>query len=196
MLQSIGSQRVGHDWEIELNWTGLNWTGLNWTMLDWTELDWTGSEQLAYLGEPSGETGGNHSSLWGHRYWQQSFLGTCSTTQTLALASTIVESSLYLIRAKTQPRSSPQAWGFQCWEASDQATNWVGTQPYSGCLKTSWANSCLWTQPCPPESAGPSSSHLWVDTNSRIAWTPDLLSREPTLAPELIVSTREQVLTA
>ena len=25
MLQSMGSQRVGHDWAIELNWTELNW---------------------------------------------------------------------------------------------------------------------------------------------------------------------------
>ena len=26
MLQSTGSQRVGHDWATELNWTELNWT--------------------------------------------------------------------------------------------------------------------------------------------------------------------------
>ena len=25
MLQSVGSQRVGHDWATELNWTELNW---------------------------------------------------------------------------------------------------------------------------------------------------------------------------
>ena len=25
VLQSMGSQRVGHDWAIELNWTELNW---------------------------------------------------------------------------------------------------------------------------------------------------------------------------
>ena len=25
MLQSMGSQRVGHDWVTELNWTELNW---------------------------------------------------------------------------------------------------------------------------------------------------------------------------
>ena len=30
MLQSMGSQRVGHDWALELNWTGLTktWFGL------------------------------------------------------------------------------------------------------------------------------------------------------------------------
>ena len=27
VLQSMKSQRVGHDWSTELNWTGLNWTG-------------------------------------------------------------------------------------------------------------------------------------------------------------------------
>ena len=27
VLQSMKSQRVGHDWLTELNWTGLNWTG-------------------------------------------------------------------------------------------------------------------------------------------------------------------------
>ena len=26
VLQSLGSQRVGHDWATELNWTELNWT--------------------------------------------------------------------------------------------------------------------------------------------------------------------------
>ena len=26
VLQSMGSQRVGHDWATELNWTELNWT--------------------------------------------------------------------------------------------------------------------------------------------------------------------------
>ena len=28
MLQFMGSQRVGHDWVTELNWTELNWTEL------------------------------------------------------------------------------------------------------------------------------------------------------------------------
>ena len=28
MLQSMGLQRVGHDWATELNWTELNWTEL------------------------------------------------------------------------------------------------------------------------------------------------------------------------
>ena len=32
MLQSMGSQRVRHDWETELNWTELNWTRLVWVI--------------------------------------------------------------------------------------------------------------------------------------------------------------------
>lgn len=36
---------------------------------------------------------GNWESLWGHRHWQQSFLGALSTTRMLVLASTILESS-------------------------------------------------------------------------------------------------------
>ena len=28
VLQSMGSQRVGHNWVTELNWTVLNWTGM------------------------------------------------------------------------------------------------------------------------------------------------------------------------
>ena len=31
MLQSVGLQRVGHDWVTELSWTGGNSTGGNWT---------------------------------------------------------------------------------------------------------------------------------------------------------------------
>ena len=33
MLQFMGSQRVGHDWVTELNWTELNWDFLWWSHL-------------------------------------------------------------------------------------------------------------------------------------------------------------------
>ena len=32
MLQSVGSQRVRHDWATELNWTKLNQTSCNWPL--------------------------------------------------------------------------------------------------------------------------------------------------------------------
>ena len=32
VLQSMGSQRVRHDWESELNWTELNWKSLSLTL--------------------------------------------------------------------------------------------------------------------------------------------------------------------
>ena len=51
-------------------------------------------EPPADLGKPPIEAGGNWSSPWGHRHWGQPFLGACSTTSTLVLESTILESSL------------------------------------------------------------------------------------------------------
>ena len=45
MLQSMGSQRVRHDWATELNWTELNWTESMaippWMHLISSELNWT-----------------------------------------------------------------------------------------------------------------------------------------------------------
>ena len=35
MLQSMGSQRVGHDWVTELNWTELNWISLRISFKLW-----------------------------------------------------------------------------------------------------------------------------------------------------------------
>ena len=33
VLRFMGSQRVGHNWATELNWTELNWTELNWGII-------------------------------------------------------------------------------------------------------------------------------------------------------------------
>ena len=39
VLRFMGSQRVGHDWATELNWTELNWMWLNpWIFLLWQEV--------------------------------------------------------------------------------------------------------------------------------------------------------------
>lgn len=70
------------------------------------------SYPLADLGEAPREEGGN----WEHRCWQQPFWGPCSTTVTLGLANTILESSLESVsagglpahqRAGSSPRTPP-----------------------------------------------------------------------------------------
>ena len=35
VLRFMGSQRVGHDWATEMNWTELNWIMLWWELWDW-----------------------------------------------------------------------------------------------------------------------------------------------------------------
>ena len=53
-----------------------------------------GSDPPADVGEAPGETGGDWSSLWGHRHWWHPFWGACSTMRTLVLANATLESSI------------------------------------------------------------------------------------------------------
>ena len=55
--------------------------------------------------------------------------GVHSTTWTLLLASTILESSLQPISLRIQPHPGPPAHRQQYWDISGQATNLAGTKP-------------------------------------------------------------------
>ena len=78
MLQSMGLQRVGHDWVTELNWTELNWSEMNWMGLLSSTL--SKEDSRIHQLQPASEVGGwgvpaNHiCSLLGHCCKAGSFL--------------------------------------------------------------------------------------------------------------------------
>lgn len=50
------------------------------------------------------------------------------------------------------PEPHPTTWNLQCWKASGQTKNKIGTQLYLlGCLKSSWSHSHFLTWPYPPK---------------------------------------------
>ena len=120
-------------------------------------------------------------------------MGAASTTWTLALLGTTVDPVLWLISTKTWPHTT--ASRHRGWDASSQATNWVGTQPHLSAhkLKTSRAQSHLWTLPCPAEGPGPSSTHQWVGTSPRTPWAPTLSSMKSALTFGPASPTRGQI---
>ena len=88
------------------------------------------SDLCADLGK-SGKERGTWSTALGHRRWWQPFWGAQSTMWTQVLAISILESFLQIISLRTQPCLGLTACRHQLWDASGQATKWVGTQPTS-----------------------------------------------------------------
>lgn len=93
---------------------------------------------------------GSSGSLWGHKSWQKVFSH---------MNSGWMQTS-WILGTETWPH--PTAYRLQCWEASGQTTNRVGTWPINqqtGCLKNSRAHKhvciCPLTQPYPPECQDP-----------------------------------------